>query len=536
MKAEMTRRDFMKAAAVTSAAAAAMSAMPVLADEEVTAEAPAVEISETLETEVVIIGLGAAGVQAALTVAEAGVKAIVLEKGFIGAANGSRAGGPALAETARQAEEGATVTVKTLFDHMYNFSHGTVNGLLLHKAIEQGSRAYNHFADNGVRMGLRKDAYGVGFRARHNFQNEEGKQVSGAPRFQPLVDKFVEMGGTVLEFTEGQRLLKDENGAICGVIAYNNDEEYYIQINCKAVLVCCGGYLGNDERLKEHFGDMTVFPLGNTLSDGKGYDMVLEAGGTADRNWAICANEFGGATPTSSRTNNPSPNLNYAVYGQLMVNMNGDRFMNEQYLSDDALSIGGECSLREGIYYSILDQEAFEKFGDAENGGMYKYYGSPAEWWAGSQSSNAARGNAEALEKDIENGWAFKADTLEELADHFNLPNLPKTVADYNAMCEAGEDTMFGKSAYLMKALATPPYYAFQYYASAWCTFGGVKTDDKCRALTSGMEVIPGLYVAGVDNGSLYTSPYYDNEGASLGLAYTSGIVAGDAIAEYVRA
>ncbi len=533
---EMNRRTFLKSAGVGTMAVAAMASMPVLAEEEAAKDAEMeeeIEISETLETDVCVIGLGAAGIQAALTVAEAGVSCIVLEKGFIGVANGANAGGPALAETARQEEEDAVVTVKTLFDHMYGFSHGTVNALLLHKAIEQGNRAYSHFADNGVRMGLRKDAYGVGFRARHNFQNEEGTQLRGADRFQPLVDAFVEMGGEVREFTAGKKILKDDNGAVCGVIAYDDDNSAYIQVNCKAVLVACGGYLGNDARLKEHFGDMTVYPLGNTLSNGEGYDMVLEAGGVADRNWAICANEFGGATATSNRNMNPSPNLNYAVYGQLMVNMNGDRYMNEQYMSDDALSVGGECSLREGIYYAILDQEAFEKFGDPEEG-MYGYYGRPEEWWTGANGTQKAEGNAEALETDIENGWAFKADTLEEIAEYFNLPNLPKTVEEYNAMCEAGEDTVFGKSSYLMKALATPPYYAFQYYASAWCTFGGVKTDDKCRALTSAMEPIPGLYVAGVDNGSLYTSPYYNNEGASLGLAYTSGIVAGDAMVEYV--
>ncbi len=42
------------------------------------------------------------------------------------------------------------------------------------------------------------------------------------------------------------------------------------------------------------------------------------------------------------------------------------------------------------------------------------------------------------------------------------------------------------------------------------------------------------LYVAGVDNGSLYCSPYYENEGASLGIAYTSGIVAADCMLEYL--
>ena len=67
-------------------------------------------------------------------------------------------------------------------------------------------------------------------------------------------------------------------------------------------------------------------------------------------------------------------------------------------------------------------------------------------------------------------------------------------------------------------------------------SFGGVKTDDYCRVLKADQSPIPGLYVAGVDNGSLYCSPYYENEGASLGIAYTSGIVAADCMVEYLNA
>ncbi len=62
-----------------------------------------------------------------------------------------------------------------------------------------------------------------------------------------------------------------------------------------------------------------------------------------------------------------------------------------------------------------------------------------------------------------------------------------------------------------------------------------MKTDDYCRALASDQSVIKGLYVAGVDNGSLYCSPYYENEGASLGIAYTSGIVAADCMIDFLN-
>ena len=54
-----------------------------------------------------------------------------------------------------------------------------------------------------------------------------------------------------------------------------------------------------------------------------------------------------------------------------------------------------------------------------------------------------------------------------------------------------------------------------------------IVTSDVCDTVVRTGH-IQGLYVAGVDNGSIYASPYYENEGAALGTAYTSGIVAAD--------
>lgn len=61
-----------------------------------------------------------------------------------------------------------------------------------------------------------------------------------------------------------------------------------------------------------------------------------------------------------------------------------------------------------------------------------------------------------------------------------------------------------------------------------------MKTDEYCRSLNADGEIIPGLYVVGVDNGSCYCTPYYDNEGAALGIAFTLGLVAGEHIAKNI--
>lgn len=535
----ISRRDFLKGAGVLGLAATGV--LGSVASAETAEESKSYAISATYEYDAVVLGCGAAGLMAALELQAAGVKTALLEKGSsCGAASAALAGGPALADTRVQAELNETVSVETLYKCMYGFSNGTVNASLLRKCIEQGDKVVGHFVDNGVPMGLRIDAYGMGFRARHNFTGEDGVQVSGAARFQPLVDKFVADGGVFEVNREGVSLVKTGD-VVTGVIVHNMEDDSHIQYNAKAVLVATGGYAGNDKRLREHFGDIDIVPLCSTLPDGKGYDMVLEAGGIADRNWALCCNEFGGANTKIQHVSGMmqafSPTTRaqkFAIYGGLIVNQNGDRFMNEQYLTDRPLALGGEMSLREGKYYAVVDQAMYEAVRDK---GILEYYGNPEDWYVGQATLKGAvlDNMDDAMAMAISEGWAVKG-TLAECAAYFGLDHLEEAVAAYNAKCEAGVDDQFYKESYLLKALSGDTYYVVESMPSIWGTFGGVKTDDYCRALNAKQEPIAGLYVAGVDNGSLYASPYYENEGASIGTAFTSGIVAAACMAEYIKA
>ncbi|WP_051671587.1 FAD-dependent oxidoreductase [Oribacterium sp. P6A1] len=557
---KITRRDFMKGSMATAVLGIAGMATACQSNDipeatqgstegakeaETTATATAEEKSakeivpdSTVDTEAVVIGCGAAGIHAALVLSQAGKKTILLEKGSgCGVSNGCLAGGPALAETRVQEAEGETVSVETLYECEYGFSRGTVNANLIRKCAAAGERVVSNFMDNGVNMGLRKDAYGMGFRARHNFNDKDGNQVRGAARFEPLIAKFESDGGQFIPDSEAIKLVKDGD-TVTGVIVHDTNEDKYIQYNAKAVLVATGGYAGNKERLKEIYGDITVWPLCNTLSTGQGYDMVIEAGGIADRNWALCCNEFGGANHKipvegpAMRSANAA--LEPAIYGGLMVNRNGNRFMNEQYLSDRPLALGGEISLREGLYYAVLDQEMFDAVSSV---GILEYYGNPKEWYVGQTgfTGKVLEKLPEDIDAAIEQGWAVKG-SLKECAEFFGMKNLESTVEAYNALCDAGEDTEFYKSSYLLHKLQGDTFYVFEYEPSIWSTFGGAKTDEYCRALAADQSVIKGLYVAGVDNGSAYCSPYYENEGASLGIAYCSGIVAADCMIEYLNA
>lgn len=481
------------------------------------------------EADVVVVGAGAAGMNAAVEAAQAGLKVLVLEKGAsIGVSNAAQAGGPSACETVIQAQENETVSQETLFNYMYDYSHSLANGALLRNVLSVSGETINTMVELGVGMYLRPDNYGAGFRARHGFE------ARGDDRYQPLKAEVEAKGGQFLLETAGQSIIL-ENGAAVGVTAQQSDGTP-VEVRAKAVLVCTGGYLGSDAMIQAHFGEVKVNPLGNTLSDGAGINMVVDAGGSLDRNWSIIANEFAGSNQKGGGWSfSANQNFKYPVYGGLIVNRDGERFFNEEIMATMALSEGGEATLREGVFYSVIDQAYFDAVREE---GIYSYLGAPESWYTGKMTLAEAKldQNEAQLQEAIDQGWAFKADTIEELAEHFGLTSLPHTIAQYNAMCAAGKDTQFYKDPAFLTSVSEGPFYVFEYEPSAWGTLGGVKVDSHLRALTAGNEPIPGLYVAGVDAGSMYTTPYYSNEGAALGLAMASGTWAAKEITAYVTA
>lgn len=474
---------------------------------------------------IVIIGSGAAGMMAALVLTENKIPCTILEKGdHIGTSNAARAGGPALADTELQKKEGCTVGREQLFHHMFRFARGTVNGDLLRNIVEEGPTAEKLLTENGIEMEVMQDMYGTGFRARHLFKTR------GRERWQKLQEKLESQGGRIVFHTCAKEILM-EDGRISGVLAYDTKDAAERKYDACAVVVASGGYLGSEEKIRSHFGRVHVGALGNRLSDGGGQDMILKAGGTLENNWGICSNEFGGFNHKSSRPT--AYEMRYAVSGCLLVDRHGRRFMNEQYLSDEPLSVGGNIALREGKYYAVMDSESFEGMTHADT--LYSFYGCPSDWYAGKTTHNHKLPGKPDLNKAMQEGWALVCNTLEEAEKIWGLSELTETVKEYNVCCSRMRDDRFGKAGYLLKPVLRSPYYLFEYEPSGWCTLGGVRTDAYCRVLSPDQQVIPGLYAGGVDNGSCYCVPYYDNEGACLGVALCSGIVAARQIIKEVR-
>ena len=276
--AALDRRAFVAGAAAVAAGTAALAsaahadeAAPVADDRNGTSARAAQETAdETVECDVVIAGAGIAGLMAADHLAEQGFKVCLLEKGVSAVVSDwAQCGGPNACETKLQEQEGEWVSLDDMFKYMYGFSNGSVNAKLLKNVLAGTGPSIDRMCELGIPMHLWEDAYGVGFRGRHFID------ASPSDRTDPIVADIEANGGTVT-FGAAVYAILMEDGKAVGVQAEVDGK--VVDYRAKATVIATGGFLGNTQMQQEHF-NTPIFPLGNTVSDGTGIQMVLDAGG-----------------------------------------------------------------------------------------------------------------------------------------------------------------------------------------------------------------------------------------------------------------
>jgi succinate dehydrogenase/fumarate reductase flavoprotein subunit len=133
----------------------------------------------------------------------------------------------------------------------------------------------------------------------------------------------------------------------------------------------------------------------------------------------------------------------------------------------------------------------------------------------------------------VENGGAFKADTLEELLDlfpDFDKEKTLETIERYNELARKGVDEDFGKRADRMFPIETGPFYAnFSGVTLCLTCMGGLESDEEAHVYDTDRNIIKGLYCSGNIQGNrfAYRYPIYPSLGASHSTAMFYGYVAG---------
>ena len=542
------RRGFLKGAALGAIGLASAGALAACAPQQQSAGGSSAagndaakeenfKAEETLDADIVIVGCGAAGFMASLRASKGGAKVVVLEKGEnMAAPNGIYVSGPFAVGTdvLQNKPGGTTLTVDDAFYHVMDYSHWTPNPSLMRRCLETSKDAVTQLEEIGYTFEEKNFRFETpfmgekgGFHAITNPSEDRVKLWEAA-----LADHNVDVHFS----TEMVSLVTGDDGAVTGVNAVEGKKN--ITVNAKAVILAAGGYLGNRD-LQERFlhtRKLNVARGGESICTG---DTILAAekiGAALEKTYGYCPCEYGGTHADATRPAkqdkfDQNTAFKFGLYGCLLVDAEGKRFINEGLLCDYPMSYGSEQILKNSPWYAVVDQAYVDAM---TNEGLYNYTtakGATEEtWFIGNYFKDRILTNLPAdIEEGIKEGWCFKADTLEELAEHFGLDELPETVAQYNEFCAAGADPEFGANPWYLSPVATPPFYVTENEPSAWSTFGGVRIDDCCRVLSAETnDPIPGLFAAGTDAGSLYYSPYYDIPGYCYGLCIDSGYIAAE--------
>ena len=488
-------------------------------------------ITETVDTDILIVGAGNGGMFAAAYAAANGLNFRVIEQnanvqdtrhwyGAVDSAAAKEAGEPAtdkaklLSEISRYASGKCDQRVVKTWINESAAMHDFMRSILEDKYgwvcdFTSGSEAAwpaenaEHNTDY---------LYPV---QEHNYMASES--ASGTPRNELLLQYIQELGYDVDFKTSLAKLEKNSEGRITGIIAQSTEDDHFIRYNAnKGVLLACGGFPGNPYMMEQ------LDPLGTSVTTAcsyspadKGYGiraavwaganldkeaapMLFDRGIVApgvDAGYVDSDSAFGGkAFPGKIRQYNPG------TQPFLKVNRNGERFANESCPYNDIVYAAAHQPGR--VYAQICDANILE---DAKR---FHTIGCSAQTRNGGEKYIQGK-----MDEAIEAGALFKCDTLDELADKMGFTGAAKdtflaTVERYNELYDKQNDEDFGKPAYRLSAIRTAPFYGCWLGASLLTTEQGIAINEKGQALDTNNQPMEGLYVTGDMSGSFFANNY----------------------------
>ena len=433
------------------------------------------------------------------------------------------------------------------------FEEGYTFGTLTHKTDFSSNHfqsIWNYFARTGI--------------DHHIESYEDRRSVIDSYMKRMLAEVCAAGGGYLLE-TEAYEYIQDESGAVTGVKARNTVSGKEYIIHAHAVVSNTGGF-GQNKRLMNELLDPRWAGQwkqnGNVCNDGKLFEAGLKLGaGTWNADMAPITMEIGlprfmhhfpvnfiegKITPRTGRqatwTFNDIPLWLCCSINSLAVDRTGKRFGNEYGIGNGVGGIDVPPNAWEvgPYFYSIWSQEqidrvAIEGFTSdnvkrtaayCQQGGMPKDVPIPVM--------------QEAMDAAVEEGLAWKAASIEELAETTGMDpeTLKSTVLRYNSFCEAGVDSDFGKDARYLQALSSGPFYAIKAMPVMYGSGGGYDIDAKMRILRKDNKPIPGFYAIGMDSFGVIMSNeknYIGLGGVCQGWLITSAYVAARETVEYVK-
>lgn len=505
------------------------------------------DIVETRDCDLLIVGAGNGGMAAAAYAADQGIDFIICEKGeTVGA---TRHWFAALG-TRPFKELGVEVDRQRLMGEIVRYSQGNCDQRLIRMWMDESNDMFE-FVDGIMTAadavviadefdmpgGMGGTPYYVSPCEHHYGDKNGGRDIEER---NVLFEKHINEAGKEVTFGhELAKLVREEGGRVTGAIF--NTSNGYVQVNAaKGVLLTTGGYSANPDMLTalSPVTVQSVTALGyNQNNTGGGIKAALWAGAAKDLTSAtmifdrglVAPGTVAGYTEESIEAGMPqfpgNGQFNPGTQPFLKVNMNGERFANESadydYLPHAAAQQPG------GTYVSVWDSNFGEDVQRFHTLGCSAMTRNMVQMFKGEDGSYDLD---KFFEKELEDGRLQKADTLDELADKLGFTGQAKEnfLAEcdrYNELFDAQEDPDFGKEAYRLSELRTPPFYGATLGGTLLTTIDGIRINKDCQAIDTEGNPIEGLYAAGDCSGSVFSGCYPDQlHGFACGRTMTEAL------------
>ena len=526
--------------AIKEAAAAAITAAGLKPEDFQTAVENNAEPAEdsTVDTDIVIVGAGGAGMTAALTATSEGKSVVIVESQPVVGGNSVRAtGGMNAGKTVYQDEnefaEGAGVekTLKTAaekyadnetitalaatvaeqwaayqanptgyFDSVELMELDTMIGgkgvndpALVETLCSNSADAIDWLGEQGITLNSVSSAGGASVKRIHRPVNEEGKVVSVGAYMVPLLEEDCQKAGVQMMLnTTATEILTDDNGAAVGIKATGASGET-ITINAKAVILTSGGFGANMDMVVEYKPELKGFMTTNAPGIlGQGIKMAQAIGAdTVDMDQIQIH-------PTVQYDSASLITEGLRGDGAVLINSEGKRFIDEVGTRD--VVSAAEIAQPGSYSWLIIDQKMVD--------------------------------DSSVIQGYIKKGYTVTGETYEELGKAMGVDEaaFAETMNTWNGYVEAKNDPDFGRTSFANK-LDTAPYYAIKVTAGVHHTMGGLKINTNTEVLNENGEVIPGLFAAGEVTGGVHGANRLGGTAVSDFVVF--GRIAGAAASKY---
>ncbi|MBR9727776.1 FAD-binding protein [Shewanella intestini] len=491
--------------------------------ETVPAPIPESKIVKTIKSEIVVIGAGIAGLAAAARASELGGKVAVVEKhtdvricGLMFGATNSKL----MQKNNIKCDKEQVVVdwLKTCGDRpqeelvrLYVDRSPEVIDWLIEKAEGHGCPVHlyngqykgkNHFEHMGTHI------------FEYNFFPGQG--INHAPGWM-LKMQCEEAKDVDFYFENHVEQLLKKDGKIIGCVA-KTKEGYVKYLGSKGVLLATGD-ISHDREMLECFAPVGLLPKKviyppKPLNTGDGHKMGFWVGAQPDLgDWPTMLHPLA---------------YSWQQFGFIHVNTQGNRFMNEDtWIQAKSIKILTQPGNKD-YAFTVFDSNWKEQLARTipVGGGQF---------WDGMERNITQEWtpdlDVKRLENDIESGIAFKADTLEELADLIGVDKkiFSSTIKRYNELSDAGVDSDYGKNPIMLNSIKEGPFYATKHGPALLAVTGGLLVNNKIQVLDENHQPIPGLYAAGNVSGGRYGVDYpVTINGTSLMTATMWGYIASE--------